>query len=83
MAESQAKRDWMKKNTVQGTIKLYRNQSAEIIDYYGGRITSSDIRKALEEYIKNHPKTQDADDDEILRFWEDDELDYMTTHPAE
>ena len=27
MAESQAKRDWMKKNTVQGTIKLYRNQS--------------------------------------------------------
>ena len=64
MAESQAKRDWMKKNTVQGTIKLYRKQSAEIIDYYGGRITSSDIRKALEEYIENHPKTQDADNDE-------------------
>ena len=59
MAESQAKRDWMKKNTVQGTIKLYRNQSAEIIDYYGGKITSSDIRKALEEYMKNHPTSQE------------------------
>lgn len=59
MAESQAKRDWMKKNTVQGTIKLYRKQSAEIIDYYGGKITSSDIRKALEEYIENHPKPQE------------------------
>lgn len=75
MAESNAKKDWMKKNTVQGTIKLYRKQdwAAAIIDYFGGKITAPDIRKALEEYIKNHPKPQDPEDDEILRFLEDDE----------
>ena len=56
MPDSEAKKAWIKANTIQATIKINRNQSADILDYYGGKVTSEDIRIALKEYMKNHPK---------------------------
>ena len=56
MPESEAKKAWMKANTVQATAKLNRNTDADIIDYFGDKIPASVIKAALREYMKNHPE---------------------------
>ena len=56
MFDSEAKRNWMKQNTVQATIKINKNQDAELLEYFGGKVTATDIRIALKEYIQNHPR---------------------------
>ena len=56
MSDSEAKKEWMKHNTVQATVKLNKNQDTDIIDYYGKKITAADLKAALREYIANHPK---------------------------
>lgn len=56
MFDSEAKRNWMKQNTIQATIKINRNQDADMIEYYGGKVTATDIRTALREYMQRHPK---------------------------
>lgn len=59
MGESEKKKAWMAANTVQATAKLNRNTDADIIEYYGDRITAADIKTALREYILNHKKRED------------------------
>ena len=66
MPDSIKKKEWIKNNTIQATIKINRNQDPDIINYFGGKVTSSDIRTALKEYIKNHPQ-EETD----KPFWED------------
>lgn len=60
MADSEAKKRWIKENTIQATVKLNRNQDTAIIDYYGGKISAADIKTALREYISNHPKREES-----------------------
>lgn len=56
MGDSEKKKAWMAANTVQATAKLNRNTDADIIEYYGGKISAADIKTALREYISNHSK---------------------------
>lgn len=56
MADSEAKKRWMKENTTQATVKLNHNTDADIIEYFGAKIPASTIKIALREFIKNHPK---------------------------
>jgi len=70
MPDSAKKKKWMAENTITAAIKINRNQDPEIIEYYGGKVTGSDIRLALREYIKNHPKADQATDDDAKPFWE-------------
>ena len=55
MSDSEAKKLWMKQHTITAAVKLNRNQDADLIEYYGGRVTGGDIRQALREYMGNHP----------------------------
>lgn len=59
--ESEAKKEWMRKNTVQATVKLNKNQDTDILDYFGERITAADLKRALREYMENHPKEKEED----------------------
>lgn len=56
MSDSEAKKMWMKQNTITAAVKLNRNQDPDLIEYYGGKVTGGDIRQALREYMSNHPK---------------------------
>lgn len=61
MPESEKKKEWMKHNTVQATVKLNKNQDTDILNYYGEKITAADLKIALREYIANHPKTNEEE----------------------
>ena len=56
MPDSQAKKAWIKANTIQATVKLNRNTDTDIINYFGDKISAAVIKAALREYIKNHPE---------------------------
>lgn len=56
MPDSEKKKEWMKKNTIQATVKLNRNQDTDILNYYGDKITAADLKKAMREYMTNHPE---------------------------
>lgn len=55
MGESEAKRKWMKENTVIVAAKLYRKNDMDILDYLQDKQTATVIKAALREYMKNHP----------------------------
>ena len=56
MPDSDAKKLWMKANTITAAVKQNRNQDPDLIEYYGGKVTRREIRLALREYLNNHPK---------------------------
>jgi hypothetical protein len=57
MPDSEAKKQWMQKNTVLVSARFNRNTDADIFSYFGDVITAGDVKKAVREYIENHPKT--------------------------
>ena len=59
MSDSEAKKEWMRRNTVQATVKLNKNQDTDILDYYGEKITAADLKAALREYMERHPKKRE------------------------
>lgn len=56
MPDSEKKKQWMKDNTVMATAKLNRNTDADIIDYYGGRISAANVKEALRFYMQSHKR---------------------------
>lgn len=54
MPDSEAKKAWMRANTVMAAVKLNRNTDTDIINYFGDKISAAVIKAALREYIKNH-----------------------------
>lgn len=54
MSDSEAKKAWMKANTVQATAKLNRNTDSDIIEYFGDKIPAAIVKAALREYMENH-----------------------------
>ena len=56
MSDSEAKKLWMKQNTITAAVKLNRNQDPDLIEYFGGKVTGGDIRLALREYMNSHSK---------------------------
>ena len=59
MGESEKKKAWMAKHTVQVTAKLNRNTDKAIIEYFGDKIPAAVVKDALKEYMKNHPKQEE------------------------
>lgn len=60
MPDSEAKKAWDKKNMVFCAFKLFRasgrgENDQDIIDYMDGKQKSEIIKKALREYMENHP----------------------------
>ena len=61
MAESEAKKKWIKENTIIFSIKLMKRTEADIINYLE-MMSNKGVRKgtifkaALREYMKNHPE---------------------------
>ena len=64
MPDSQAKRKWMKENSVNLTLKLMRRTETDIFDYLE-KMEAKGIGKgtmfkiALREYMVNHPAEKD------------------------
>ena len=59
MPDSNAKRAWMKENTVYIGLKFMRRTEADMIDYLDqqmekGKAKSAVIKAALREYMENH-----------------------------
>ena len=59
MSDSEAKKKWVKENTVMVSFKLFKaigqNQNdQDILDYFEGKTRSEIIKAALREYIENH-----------------------------
>ena len=59
MSDSEAKKKWVKENTVMVSFKLFKaigqNQNdQDILDYFEGKTRSEIIKAALREYIQNH-----------------------------
>lgn len=71
MGESEAKRKWMKENTVIIAAKLYRKNDNDILDYLQGKQTATVIKAALREYMQNHPAEVIGEEPPP---WLDDEL---------
>lgn len=57
MPDSPAKKKWLADNAVLVSFRLFKKNETDsvILDYYNGKPTVADIRKALVEYISNHP----------------------------
>lgn len=54
-AQRRAQAKWQKKATVMMAIRLQRSTDADIIEYLEGQSKQTVIKKALREYIANHP----------------------------
>ena len=55
-AQRKAQAKWQKKATVMIGMRLQRSTDADIIEYLEGEAKQTIIKKALREYIANHPK---------------------------
>ena len=55
MPESEAKKKWMRENTVVITAKFSRNTEQDLLDYLEGKQKATIIKVALREYMENHP----------------------------
>lgn len=53
MPDSEAKKRWMKENTVQIGLKLNKNTDGDILDYLAGKPNQTEIKRILREYIRN------------------------------
>ena len=64
MPDSPAKKQWLKDNAVIVTFRLFKKGDADILDFYGGKPTATDIRVALREHMQI---------EEIMRMQEEEE----------
>lgn len=57
MPDSEAKKRWMKENLLMIGFKLHRKNDADIIEYLEGIGADKQkvMKKAIREYITNHP----------------------------
>lgn len=67
MPTSEAKRNWMKENTVMINARLTKNQDGDIIEYLKDKPIATTIKKSIREYMKNHPKEVN----EAKPFWDE------------
>lgn len=51
--DSEAKRRWIKENTVSIGMKLNKNTDADILDYLKDKPNQTEIKRILKEYIAN------------------------------
>ena len=58
MPESDARKEWTKKNTVHLGIKLQRSTDSDILSYLEGKSTQAEIKKGLRLLIEKE-KEQD------------------------
>lgn len=56
MYESEAKRKWQKENTVFVGTKLQKSTDKDIIEFLSNKSKQTIVKKALREYMKNHPE---------------------------
>ena len=61
MYESEAKRKWQKENTVFIGIKLQKSTDADIIAFLDGKRKQTELKKAIREYINNHPELKEEE----------------------
>ena len=59
MSDTEAKKKWVKENTVMVSFKLFKaigqnRNDQDILDYFEGKTRSEIIKTALREYIANH-----------------------------
>lgn len=54
--DSEAKKKWIKENSKMVTFKLMNKSDCDIIEYLKERPTGPTIKKALREYMENHPE---------------------------
>ena len=55
-AQRKAQARWQKKGTVMVSMRLQKGSDADILEYLEGEAKQTIIKKALREYISNHPK---------------------------
>lgn len=48
--------EWDKKNAVMTSVKLLRSTDADILQFLEGKAKQTIIKKALREYMTNHPE---------------------------
>lgn len=53
MPESEAKKRWMRENTVQISLKFTKATDQDIISYLEGKQKQTEIKRILREYIRN------------------------------
>lgn len=70
-AQRRAQYKWQKKATVMISVRLQRGSDADILEYLQGEARQTVIKKALREYIQNHPKEKDDSWDDDM--WGDEE----------
>lgn len=56
MADKDAHREWMKKNTVMINARLQRSTDADILQYLSGKSTAAEIKRGLRLLIANENK---------------------------
>lgn len=60
MPESDARKEWTKKNTVHLGIKLQRSTDADILSYLEGKSTQAEIKRGLRLLIEKEKETLDS-----------------------
>ena len=56
MPDSEAKKRWIKENTKIITFKTMKKGDADILNFLSTHPTTPTIKKALREYMANHPE---------------------------
>ena len=54
MPDSEAKKRWMRENTVVITVKCMYKSDADILEFLDGKPKATVIKAALREYMENH-----------------------------
>ena len=54
MPESEAKKKWMRENTVVCSVKFNKNTEQDLLAYLEGKPTATVFKQALREYMENH-----------------------------
>lgn len=58
MPESEAKKEWMRKNTTVVTVKFNHKTEHLMLDYLRAGKPATIIKAALREYMANHPSDE-------------------------
>lgn len=61
-AQRKAQYKWQKKGTVMISMRLQRGSDADILEYLEGEAKQTIIKKAMREYMANHPKTNNQEE---------------------
>ena len=70
-AQRRAQYKWQKKATVMISVRLQKGSDADILEYLQGEARQTVIKKALREYMQNHPKEKSSSWDEDM--WGEEE----------